>query len=158
MKRWTNLSMLQKLTTLIYNLEYLYTIGKTKWVHFSMLWNVFIFFLSRLSGLPLSISSFKEPVFFGAKGSKFNSAESAALPLRNVCLTKTSICDDSLLNLQRDDSSRRQSCIFQCDTLVNNMLQLSGTVFTAGLCCRPQHNKSSCLEMWTPSFHFGHPQ
>lgn len=96
--------------------------------------------------------------FIGAKRNRSNSAESAALPRRNVCLTKTSICDDSLLNLQRDDSSRRQSCIFQCDTLVNNMPQLSGTVFTAGLCCRPQHNKSSCLEMWTPSFHFGHPQ
>lgn len=96
--------------------------------------------------------------FTGAKRNRSNSAESAALPRRNVCLTKTSICDDSLLNLQRDDSSRRQSCIFQRDTLVNNMPQLSGTVFTAGLCCRPQHNKSSCLEMWTPSFHFGHPQ
>lgn len=47
--------------------------------------------------------------------------ESSAPSQRNVFLTKTLIFDDSLLNLQRDESSRRQSCIFQFDTLVNNM-------------------------------------
>lgn len=75
-----------------------------------------------------------------------SSVKSAALHLRNVCLTKTSTCDDSMLNLQRADS-RRQSCVFQYGTLINKMPPLSGTVFAVGLRCRPQDNQSSCLEM-----------
>lgn len=107
---------------------------------------------------PVRILLLKEHALL-LSGAKWNQPnESSALPQRNVFRTKTLIFDDSLLNLQRDESSRRQSCIFQFDTLVNNMPQLSGTVFTAWLCCRPPHNKSSCLEMWTPSFQFGHPQ
>lgn len=57
---------------------------------------------------------------FLLSGTKWN-WESSAPSQRNVFLTKTLIFDDSLLNLQRDESSRRQSCIFQFDTLVNNM-------------------------------------
>lgn len=118
------------------------------------LWTIQLF--SIIS--PVNLPSFLKTCFLWLHPLKFNPAESVALALRNVCLTKSLICDDSLLNLRRLNSSRRQPCIFQYDALVNNMPQLSGAVLAVGLRCRSQHNQSSCLEMWMPSFQSGHPQ